>query len=410
MNNKILAVIAVIIIIAAGAAAVLLLKGGDESKDDGLSIVGRVNSEGSGIILNEGLNAEDYITVTKEKPAADAKYIYKQSTKEYYVFNVATWGGKVFATPGAATIQHVQLSQLATLMGLKFVSYLDGTTPAADTLYFVAGVASYADYTAKVQTAPLVGYIIWEAQYSVALQAGCVSLALTNDLFEGHTCCVVATSNNYIKNDMDTLVAFLAVYSQAVDKINAAIADPESEAYAELIKIAKNRVSMPDILNDEQKDAAIKSALEKVTYLYADAKDGNLKALKADLSNLAEDLYNAGQINKSASDLGFKSYTELGNKFVDDTAMMKAVATDSFKLDKKTTVNVAAINGDIHQIAIWYAKDTGMFDAANIDLKVFPQSGGPAIYTVLANGEVDIGFLGAPPMTIRSMNAENIHA
>ncbi|MCQ2070450.1 MAG: hypothetical protein MJZ68_04915, partial [archaeon] len=93
MNNKILAVIAVIIIIAAGAAAVLLLKGGDESKDDGLSIVGRVNSEGSGIILNEGLNAEDYITVTKEKPAADAKYIYKQSTKEYYVFNVATWGG-----------------------------------------------------------------------------------------------------------------------------------------------------------------------------------------------------------------------------------------------------------------------------------------------------------------------------
>jgi ABC-type nitrate/sulfonate/bicarbonate transport system substrate-binding protein len=51
-----------------------------------------------------------------------------------------------------------------------------------------------------------------------------------------------------------------------------------------------------------------------------------------------------------------------------------------------------------------------MFDAKNLDVKISQQVNGPGIYTQLANGESDIGFLGAPPMTIRSMNAEQIKA
>ena len=52
--------------------------------------------------------------------------------------------------------------------------------------------------------------------------------------------------------------------------------------------------------------------------------------------------------------------------------------------------------------------DTGMFEKANLTINVYPQGNGPAVWGLLSNGEADIGFLGAPPMTIKSMNAEAI--
>ncbi|MCQ2078650.1 MAG: hypothetical protein MJZ38_01120 [archaeon] len=406
MDKKIIAILAVVIIVAAGAVAGFTLLKKDDGKEAGLSIVGRVNSEGSGIILKNDQDPHDYITETLITPVEqDAKYI--RNGDEYFVFNVANWGGKVFATPGAATIQHVQLAELAALMGLKFVSYVDGTALSNDTLYYQAGVPSYAEFSGK---AACVGFIIWEAQVSVGVQEGCPVLALTNDLFAGHTCCIIGASNDYVKKNADTLETFLFVYSKAVDKINEAKADPTSDLYNNVLAIAKNRVSMPDGLNDSQKEAAIKAALDNVTYLYADGSTGNLGKLVDDVAALAKSLVDSNVISKNAKDLGFADYSALANKFVNDVPMKNAMSKEIKKLDKKTTIEVAAIAGDIHQLAIWYAKDTGMFEEYNLDVNVSAQSNGPAIYTVLANGEVNIGFLGAPPMTIRCMNAEDIHA
>lgn len=412
MDKKVLVIIVAAVIVIGGVAAFVIINNnnGGSDKVSSMNIVGRVNSEGSGILLKPGEIASDYITVQDAQPGLGAKYIYNESTGKYYVFNVANWGGKVFATPGAATIQHVQLSELAGTMGLKYASYTDGMTPSSDTLYYVAGVASFADFVNKIKTSPLVGFICWEAQYSVGLESNYIGLALTNDLFDGHTCCIIGTTNVYLKNSSNTLMVFLNTYAAAVSKIKAAIANPTSADYTQLVNIAKNRVSMPDGMTDEQKEHAIKSALENVTYLFADDAAGSLTALEADIAKLAESLYNGHQIQNSASDLGFSSYTALAEKFVDDQYMKKAIAGDYTKLDSTTKITVAAINGDIHQIALWFAKDTGMFDDAKLNVDVSGQSGGPGVYTVLANGEADIGFLGAPPMTIRCMNAEMIHA
>lgn len=411
MSGKIIAIAVVAILIVAGAAAAIIFMGGGEKSDaSGLSIVGRVNSEGSGIILNQGEYPIDYITETTIHPGLGAKYIFNEDTDTYYVFNTANWGGKVFATPGMATIQHVQLWDLATMMGLKFVSYTENMKTESDTLYYVAGVPSFAEFENKLKTAPLSGYIIWEAQYSVGIERGYPGLALTNELFNGHTCCIIGASNKYLSTEANTFEVFLSVYSKAVDKINAALADKTSEDYATLLSIATNRVSMPDSLTPQQKEDAIKKALDNVTYLYADDAKGSLVDLTDGISSLAKTLYEAGQIEKSAQDLGFKSYDAMAKKFVNDSYIKKALKGDFEPLTLKKKINVAAISGDIHQIAIWYAMDTKMFDAANLEVNVFPQSNGPGVYVLLANGEADIGFLGAPPMTIRSMNGEDIKA
>ncbi len=237
-----------------------------------------------------------------------------------------------------------------------------------------------------------------------------VGLAMTNDLFDGHTCCIIGARTSFLTSNPDAMEAFLAGYTEAVGKINAALADTSSSDYTELINIAKNRVAMPDTLTEAQKEAAIKSALGNVTYVYADTTAGDLSALTTDIAELAENLYNSNQIGKSASDLGFSDYNALAAAFVDDAYMEAAIAGEYTKPSSTTTIKVAAIEGDIHQIALWYAKDTGIFGNYNIDISVSGQAGGPGVYTNLNTGDSDVGFLGAPPMTIRSMNNEDIKA
>jgi len=401
----VIALVAVIVVVAAVAIFMMPSNSNTDSKD--FSVIGRVNSEGSGIILNPGLDTDDFITVQKEQPAAGAVYRYNAETQEYMVFHKEGWSGKVIATPGTSTIQHVQLGDLANEMGLTYKSYSD-TRDEPNTLYYVANVASFADYVNLTKTTPLTGYIIWEAQVSVAKVSGYTVLALTNDLFEGHTCCIIGASQNYIKNNKDVLLTFLDVYADAVDKINAALADTASSDYEKLVNIAINRVTMPDSMTDAQKREAIISALKNVTYAYSDDTTGVLTDLKKDIAVLAESFYQAGAVSYSASDLGFKSYTDLANKFVVDTYIKDAVAGKYTKLDSARTINVAAIKGDIHQIALWFAIDTGMFEGTNLTVNVSQQNNGPGVFTQLSNGESDIGFLGAPPMTMRSMNAKLI--
>ena len=407
MDKKILAIIVAAIIVVAGVAVYFVFH---KDKDDSLNIVGRVNSEGSGIILKAGEERSDYITEYVIEPGLGAKYIYNESAGIWYVFNASNWGGKIFCTPGAATIQHVQLGQLANLMGLKYVSYTENTALSSDTLYYVAGVPSYADFENKLKSAPdaMVGFIIWEAQYSVGLQKGCVSLAMTNDLFDGHTCCIIAARHAFLNDNAQAMSAFLDVFVKSTKRINDALDAGSGSDYDALISIAKNRVAMPDSLTDAQKEAAIKSSLLNVTYINYDDTNGGLNNLRKDIAELAEALVTSNQISKTPSDLGFASYSALAEKFVDDSYMKDAVK--GVTLESKKTISVAVIAGDIHQIAIWFALDTGMFEAANISLDIASQGNGPAVYTVLANGEADIGFLGAPPMTIRSMNGENITA
>jgi len=407
MNTKIVAVALVAILVVAGVAVFFVLGG---KSDKSFSIVGRVNSEGSGILLHPDEYEGDYITVSDE-PLLGSYTIYNESEGKYYNLHANGWGGKIFATPGTATIQHVQLMSLAAGMGLKFAMYTEGSPTKADTLYYIPSVASFADFVNKrAEYTGLVGFIIWEAQYSVGVVEGYKGLVTTNSLFEDHTCCIIGASDKYLKNNEDAFVTFLSVYANAVDKINGCLANKASTDYNDLVNIAMNRVTMPDSMTEAEKREAIESALDNVTYVYADDYTGSLDDLEKDIAALAQSLYDVGAIEKSAKDLGFKSFEALAEKFVDEKYIEEALKVNDSKLSAKATINVAAIKGDIHQIALWYAKDTGMFDAMNLNVEISQQVNGPGVYTQLANGESDIGFLGAPPMTIRSMNGENIKA
>ncbi len=409
LDKKIIAIAVVAIVIVAAAAAVVL-SSGEKDKEE-LSIVGRVNTDGSGLFVKEGVDASKMVTIVNEEPKSGA---YLGGNGTWVVFNKEAWGGLVIADPGASTIQHVQLSTIVETMGLDFVQYTNGTSLDKNAVYYLPGIGKYADFTSKLGTTPaLSGAIFWEPQFSVALLDGCFAVATTNQMFPGHTCCVIGANNSYMESHENETVRFLAAYIESVEKMTAAIKEGSGAAYDEVIKVAKDKVSLPTDLTDAQKEEAIKDAFKLVVYKYADTTDKNasdpLAQLKKDVTQLSQDLYETGQMKNDYKALGFATGEEFGNKFVQSQYMKSAMNYQKeSSYDDKATITVAVIGGDIHQLAIHYGMALGIFENYGIDVKISSQQAGPAVYTAIHNGECQFGFIGAPPMTINSMNAEEV--
>lgn len=409
MDKKIIAVAVVAVILVAAVGVYFMTQGNDS--DDSMSVIGRVNTDGSGIILKAGEKAEDYVTIVNGSEPKSGYYLGGNGT--WVVFNKDSWGGKVFTDPGAATIQHVQLSTIASTMGLNFKMYTNDTKVSEDTLYYVPGVGTYDLFKSNLNTTPaIVGGIFWEPQSSVAVMDKCVLMTVTNQIFPGHTCCTVAAQHGYIASHEDETIRFLAAYIESVNKMTAAIEAGSGEAYDKVIAVALDKVSMPASMDKEQKIQAIESAFTYVVYKYADSKDASvsdpLADLKKDIANMANEFYSGGLVKNNATDLGFDSYSDMADKFVQSQFIKKAMNYEKEENYKTANITVAVIGGDIHQLAIHYGMAMGIFEDYGISITISSQSNGPAVYTAMKNGDSQFGFIGAPPMTINSMNDKTI--
>ncbi len=412
MDKKIMAIAVVAVVIVAAVGVYFLMGdngGDDEVENDYMNIIGRVNTDGSGIYVNDADLADALVDIVTTEPT-DGYYMGGNGT--WVVFNKDAWAGKTFATPGPATIQHVQLSQIVALMDLEFKQHVVGQTASDDTVYYAPGIPTYASFVSNVNiNDDIVGAFMWEPQYSVAILDGCYSVATTNDMFPGHTCCTVAAQNQYIVNHEDETVRFLAAYIESVEQMSGFIAQGEGAGYESVIDVALDRVSMPDNMSEEDKIKAIESAFELVVYTYKDVGTNNtdpLADLRADIAELAVEFKNNGQVGKSYSDLGFESPEELAQSFVKSEYIQKAETYQKQNSYETVNLTVAVIGGDIHQLAIHYGMAQGIFAEYGINITLSSQAGGPAVYTAMANGSAQFGFIGAPPMTINSMNSGNI--
>lgn len=401
MDKKILAIIAAAIIVTAGAGAFLLLNNDPEEK--GLSVLARVNTEGSGLYLKSGEKANDYLEIlTPAQVAAftpganDAVKTYSTHT---LVFHKDKWGGKVIGTPGAATIQHMQVREIAVdFMKLKFSKYTVGDTLKADTVYYDEGVSNYTLFKSKNY---LTGAYIWQPQYQMAVADGCTGLVLSDKLFPKHTCCVIAGTEKYLKHNESSTVQFLGAYIKSVDKLKSVIAAGSGTEYDELVALGVQRIG-GGITAD-----TVKESLRTITYTYGDSTQGDLSVLEASIVDLVTKYEADHLVKKTMSDLNFNSAAEFGKKFVNSYYLKKAVNAQPTSAASKT-VTVAVIGGDIHQIALHYGVKLGYFTQYGINVELSSQSNGPGVATALQNGGADFGLLGAPPLTITTINGELI--
>ena len=390
MNIKIIALAIVVVLVAAGAGAFLLLQG--KSTDKELNILAEVNTDGSGIYIDNSIDENtlfDYSTaIPTPKPSG--------------------WQGKVFGTPGTATIQHVQILTLVESMNMTFAPYtIGGNNSASNTVYYWAGISNAS---IALGNEVIDGGSLWQPQYQKIIdddtqKRNFKKLALTNELFPGHVCCVIAGYHGYTSAHENETVRFLAAYIKATDWVNNALADKTGADYAKLVNVTKNTAGQ------NFTEAEVKAALNTVVYDYG---ENSLAFLKGEIASLAENLVELGQTQgKGLDKLGFNSGTEFAGKFVDNKFITKAYQLlDSGEAYTGGTADlrVAVISGDIHQIAIHMAKELGYFSDYGLNVTFSGQTNGPGVATAIQNGDASFGLLGAPPLTITVINGELVKA
>ncbi|MBR4202466.1 MAG: ABC transporter substrate-binding protein [Candidatus Methanomethylophilaceae archaeon] len=388
IDKKTLSTMIIVAVIIVSMGAVIVYDSTLQDKESSGSVynlVARVNSEGSGLYINSSVLNERGGTSAFYSVGEDKEYIVTESNK-------AAWAGLIVATPGAATIQHVQMQSLVEAAGLTFTLYQDGQALDDKHVYYVTNIANKTAVEAEPH---IQGGILWEPQFSAIvddIKNNYVTLGLTNNFFPGHTCCVIAGYSSYMQSHPDETARFLAAYIRGVEWVH------DEANHDALVKLCKEKTSGIE-------EAWIEDALSHITYVHSD-DTGDLNKLRKDVADLTKGL--APGLQHTISDLGFTSDQQFSSRFIDDSFIMNAIniVTDpDYKYSGPTySLKVACISGDIHQIALHVAVEQGYFSEYGLNVTVSAATNGSGVATALQNGEAQFGFMGAPPATSTVIN------
>ena len=408
----IIAIAVAAILVVAGCAFFLL--SGNEKRDTSVSVLAKVNAEGSGIFCKYPavVDASGDLTmievggVSIGVPAIDRNGNGNDDSPAH------GWGGLSFMTPGAGSIQHEMLKTLAGKLGLDFVS---GTGSDTSKLYWTATPpGQMSTFYTSAAGSGIDGGITWEpwyssivAQYSGEVAKKAYSIAMSGTIEAGHPCCMIVGNNAFVNDNEELVLRFLLAYMEAVDwVIDAKDKGKTSPEGQKLIEIARETSFTPD---SNPTDDTIWAALTNTTYDY------EITGLKAYVAELVERFEDSGAITETVS-----NPTAFANKLINEGPLNAAKAVtdvDDYKNPAKAvgTIRLGALANDLHQIAVRAAMMKGTIDTdqpnkslfdiygVNIDLKALQQNG-PGVMNLFALNEIDIGVLGLPPTVIRVAN------
>lgn len=396
IDNKSLCTVLIVLIIMVSLCSVIIVhevQDSDNSTQGSYQVLARVNTEGSGIYIKSSVLSE------KGGPGA----FYNTSTYEITEANKSAWGGLVVGTPGAATIQHVQMQQIAQKAGLQFTLYQEGQALDNEHVYYVATMSNATTVTGY--TGKLDAGILWEPQYSKIVNSdGFSELVLTNNLFAGHTCCNIVGVKSYTQSHSDETERFLAAYVKAAKYVDYAVQHVGSDEYNKLVEIGKS------VVGSSVDQATIEEAFQNITYTYADDATGDLSDLEKDIADLADSLIDMKLLQHNLKDLGFNYSSQFARAFVDNSYLQKAVGRTPAASDSQAIITVAVIAGDIHQIAVHVAKELGYYEEFNLTVNLSSATNGPGVAVAVQNGTAQFGVLGAPPATSTAINGKLITA
>ena len=155
--------------------------------------------------------------------------------KDSGINSVSDLKGKTIATPGAATIQQMLLTDVLNQNGLD-ISDVTVTNLKA------------AQMVDAIKSNQIDGFIVWEPYSTIAVQSGEGKLLMNSSEIEsGHPCCCIVASDDFIANHPDELNTILEIHENATNYIN----ENPAEA-AELLPddIVPNRTIQASILEN----------------------------------------------------------------------------------------------------------------------------------------------------------------
>jgi len=276
-----------------------------------------------------------------------------------------------------------------------------------DTVYYTTMAPSLMDtWLAANQSS---GYIAWEPFASSAVVAGTGRVLLWSDeIMPNHPCCVVVVSNSFLAQDFgggktgkNLTTNFLRAHMDATLWINDALAHKDGSNYSKLINMAAAFT--------QRSSAVVEEAFKHVRYDY-----GMNASFRAALAEFTEMYMSYSLVtNETLSGLGYSSVEDFVSKYADGTYLGAAgsVTETPTILNPATPIRLGYLGGDLHQVAQivalneTYFEGTSMFEKYGLNVKAnTPYLNGNAEMAGFKNGEVDVGYLGAPPAILKRLN------
>ena len=128
--------------------------------------------------------------------------------KDSNINSVADLKGKTVATPGAATIQQMLLTDVLNQNGMD-IKDLKVTNLKA------------AQMVDAIKSNQIDAFIIWEPYSTIAVQSGEGKLLMNSSEIEsGHPCCCIVATDDFIANHPDELDTILKIHENATNYIN----------------------------------------------------------------------------------------------------------------------------------------------------------------------------------------------
>jgi len=267
--------------------------------------------------------------------------------------------GKTIAIPGKATVQDFLLQRFLTDNNIS-VNVVIVKPP---------------EMIAVMEKGEIDGFIAWEPYPGRAFSEGHTLLVTSHDIWPHHPCCVVAVREQYYAENPDVTLAVLAAHVKATTFIRE---HPE-----EAIDIGVEFTGMP-------RDVVAK-AMETIEFVYEPNYDGIKEYVQALL------------------DMGYVSQDDVGDVdtflggFINTDLIQDAVTFVCTKqIDK--TVRIGYLKADLHQLALFVAKEKGYFDEFGLNIELYVFSAGPEEMDAFGSQDIDMGYLGIAPATTKRLN------
>ncbi|MBN1677381.1 MAG: ABC transporter substrate-binding protein [Candidatus Thermoplasmatota archaeon] len=246
------------------------------------------------------------------------------------------------------------------------------------------------------------GYIAWEPFVSEAIvgHTGEV-LFWSEDIMPEHPCCVVAVSQDFLDqpNGPEVTKRFLKAHLEATQWMVDAMADTTSDEYALLKTLAMEFTTRNESVVEEALkhlefryavDAAMLSGLETFVDMYIETNQTTLAAVQG---------------------RGYGSVEDLVVTYVNETYLEGAVSVAPASSPLTPVVRAGYLLGDLHQLAYYVAwngrvlgGEQSLFQKYGVvveNASGAPYANGGVVMDNFAGGNVDIGYLGAPPALIK---------
>ncbi len=240
------------------------------------------------------------------------------------------------------------------------------------------------DMVEQLKLGEIDAFVAWEPFVSEAVEKGYGKIIATSkDIWPNHPCCVVAT----VSDDEELMTALVWAHVKATRFIN-------DERNRE--KVIKYAMEFTGKSKEE-----IEAAMSRIKFVEFPDEEEFVKYY--------EGLKEGGYLKKTAKDLGFSSEDEFLSNFlykdIYSFVVSKLSSNESWKPKMvNKTVRIGYLTADLHQLAFYVAVKEGYYEEVGLKVEAKEFANGVMEMEGFKNGEIDAGYLGGAPATLKRVN------